>query len=105
MSEKNIQNLLDILVTKSAKFKKLINTLENRRTVYLTGLTGSARSFFISKIIKNINAPILIITPDIATALKYTREIKIFSDKKTCFLPSHEASPYEQVYSDTEITN
>lgn len=104
MSEQNIQNLLNNLIKKSKKFKKIIKNLENRRTVYLTGLTGSSRNFFVSKAIKKLNFPILVITPDIASALKYTREIRIFSGKKPVFIPSQEASPYEQVYSDPEVT-
>ncbi len=104
MSENNIHKLLNILITKSLKFKKFIKNLQNRRTVYLTGLTGSARSFFVGQAVKNIDKPVLVVVPDIATALKYTREIRVFSGKKTHFLPSQEASPYEQVYSDPEVT-
>ncbi len=104
MSENNIHKLLNILITKSLKFKKLVKNLKNRHTVYLTGLTGSARSFFVCQSIKNLGKPVLIVTPDIATALKYTREIRIFSGKKTHFLPSQQVSPYEQVYSDPEVT-
>ena len=96
--------MLDSVITTHYKFQKLLKYLENSRTIHLTGLTGAARSFFVSKIIKNVKRPILLVTPDISTALKYTREIRIFSSKKTSFLPSQEASPYEQVYSDPEIT-
>ncbi len=104
MSEKNIHNLINILIAKSLKFKKLVKNLENRKTVYVTGLTGSARSFFVSQAIKNLDKPVFVVMPDIATALKYTREIRVFSGKKTHFLPPQEASPYEQVYSDPEVT-
>ncbi|HSA06413.1 MAG TPA: transcription-repair coupling factor [Candidatus Gastranaerophilales bacterium] len=103
MSE-NIHKLLNKLILKSVKFKKLIKSLENRHSLYLTGLTGSARNFFAAKSIKNLKKPVLVITPDIASAIKYTREINLFSGKKTSFLPSQESSPYEQVYSDPEVT-
>ncbi len=85
------------------KFKNILKNLENNRPLYLTGLTGAGRSFFVSQIIKEVMHPVLVITPDISTALKYTREIKLFSGKQTHFIPSQEASPYEQVYSDPEI--
>ena len=104
MNKKSIHQLLNSLITKSIKFKKLIRNLENRRTVYLTGLTGSARSFLVAQTIQKLDKPILVVMPDIATALKYTREIRLFSGKNTYFLPSQEASLYEQVYSDPEVT-
>lgn len=93
----------DNQIIKNAKFKKILKILENKGSIYLTGLAGAARSFFVSRLIKELKKPVLLITPDISTALKYSSEIKLFSGKKVGFLPSQEASPYEQVYSDPEV--
>jgi len=95
--------MLESHIIHNKKFRNILKNLDNKNSQYLTGLTGSARSFFVSKIIKEVKRPVLVITPDIAASLKYTRDIKLFSGKNTCFLPSQEASPYEQVYSDPEI--
>ena len=96
-------DLLNNLVVNSLKYRKIAKNLQNRRTVYLTGLTGSARSFFVSQTLRDTDKPVLLITPDIASSLKYIREINLFSGKRASFLPVQEVSPYEQVYSDPEV--
>jgi len=99
-----ILNIFSDLASQSVKIKKILRNLDHKKTTCLTGLTGSARSFLISHIVSLLQHPVLIVTPDISTALKYNNDIKLFTDKKTYFLPSQESSPYEQVWSDPAIT-
>ncbi|OGH96680.1 MAG: transcription-repair coupling factor [Candidatus Melainabacteria bacterium GWF2_32_7] len=99
-----IQDILDKITLSSTKFSKIKKQLEKSKTVYLTGFTNSAKRFFASYIINTLNRPILIITPDITTALKYNLDIQTLTNKKVNYLPNQEASPYELVYSDAAIT-
>jgi len=99
-----IHNIFNDLASQSAKIKKIIRTLDNNQTICLTGLSGSARSFIVSYIINSLKHPVLLVTPDISTALKYNNDLKLFTEKNIYFLPSQEMSPYEQVWSDPSIT-
>lgn len=104
MDNQKILNIFNDLASQSVKIKKIIRNLDHQKPTFLTGLTGSARNFLVSYIVNTLKHPILVITPDISTALKYNKDLKIFTDKKTYFLPSQETSPYEQVWSDPAIT-
>lgn len=104
MYNQEIHNIFSNLASQSVKIKKILRNLDHNKTTCLTGLTGSARSFIISYIVNRLQHPVLIVTPDISTALKYNNDIKLFTDKNTYFLPSQESSPYEQVWSDPAIT-
>ncbi len=104
MFNQEINNIFSNLVSKSLKIRKILKSLENDHTLFLTGLTGSARSFVISYIINSLKRPVLLVTPDISTALKYNSDINNFTDKKIRFLPSQETSPYEQVWTDPTVT-
>jgi len=99
-----ISKILTLSAGKSFKLNKIINSLENRSTVYLTGLSGTSRSFVLSHVINNLNKPVVVITSDISSSLKFFKDVNLFTDKKTAFLPSQEVSPYEQVWSDPAIT-
>ncbi|EKE02348.1 MAG: hypothetical protein ACD_20C00398G0001 [uncultured bacterium] len=98
-----IQDILDKIALSSTKFNKITKQLDTQKTVYLAGFTNSAKRFFASYIINTLNRPILIITPDITTALKYNFDIDNLTNKKVNYLPSQEASPYELIYSDAAV--
>ncbi len=104
MDNQAIINIFSDLASKSSKIRKIINGLEHDNTLALTGLTGSARSFFVTYVTNSLKRPVLIVTPDISTALKYNNDLKTFTNKNISFLPSQEISPYEQVWSDPAIT-
>ena len=104
MYNQEILNIFSDLASQSVKIKKILRNLDHKKTTFLTGLTGSARSFLISHMVSQLQHPVLIVTPDISTALKYNNDLKLFTNKKTYFLPSQESSPYEQVWSDPAIT-
>ena len=104
MYNQEIYNIFSDLASQSAKIRKILRNLDHHQTTCLTGLTGSARSFLLSYIVNNLQHPVLLVTPDISTALKYHNEIKLFTNKITNFLFSQETSPYEQVWSDPSIT-
>ncbi|MFH0702545.1 MAG: transcription-repair coupling factor [bacterium] len=92
------------VISKSKKFSKIKEKIEDNKITFLTGLTSSAKIFFVSYLINTLNRPVLIITPDISSALKYSADIKLFTDKNVSYLPSQESSPYELVFSDSAIT-
>jgi len=104
MTNQQINNIFSRIAGKSVKIKKILKSLENGNGLVLRGLTGSARSFVLSYIINNLSRPVMLVTPDISTALKYNSDIKNFTDKNPCFFPSQETSPYEQVWADPAIT-
>jgi len=99
-----ISQILDFAASKSFKVNKIIKSLENRNTVYLTGLSGTSRSYILSHVINNLDNPVVVITSDISSSLRFYKDVNLFTDKKTAFLPSQEVSPYEQVWSDPAIT-
>jgi len=97
------QNLISKVTSKSYSFSQIQKKINTSRVLYLTGLSYPARSLFISYLINSTNRPVLIITPDITTALRYSNDIQYLTKKEIPYFPSQEASPYELVYSDSAI--
>lgn len=103
VANKEFFDIFSEKTSQSIKIKRILKNLENNNKIFLTGITGSARSFIISHIINALRVPVLVVTPDISTALNYNKDLNLFTNKKGFFLPSQEISPYEQVWSDPNI--
>lgn len=104
ISQNTTLDFLNNITSSSGKFNQLKKYLEKEKTFNLTGLTGSARRFLVSYLINTLNRPILVLTPDISSSLRYHNELQNLVDKKIQYLPNQEISPYELIYSDPVIT-
>ncbi len=104
MSSQILSDFIYNLSSNTAKLKKISKRIKESKLLYFTGLTGSARNFLISYIINSLNVPVLIVTPDITGALRTGKDLENLTSRKIDFLTSHEASPYETVYKDPELT-
>ncbi|MDD3014063.1 MAG: transcription-repair coupling factor [Candidatus Gastranaerophilales bacterium] len=97
------QDLINKITSKSCIFSQIQKKIDTSKVLYLTGLSYPARSLFISYLINSINRPVLVITPDITTALRYSQDIHYLTEKDIPYFPSQEASPYELVYSNSAV--
>jgi transcription-repair coupling factor (superfamily II helicase) len=97
------QNLIDKITSKSYVFSRIQKKIDKNRILYLTGLSYSARSLYISHLINSINRPVLIISPDITTALRYSSDLQYLTGADVPYFPVQEASPYELLYSDSAV--
>lgn len=98
--------MLDIfqkLVNNSSKFKRIKKYIDEYNEFNLVGLTNSAKIFYSASIINMVSRSVLVLAPDVATALRYVWDIESLSSKSVAYLPSQEASPYELVYSDVSV--
>ena len=98
-----IQDIIAEITNNSAKFRELKQRINSGRFLCLNGLTGSARRFFVSYLAASIDRPIMIVTPDITSALKYTSELQNQTSSEIAYIPSAETSPYELVCSDSSL--
>jgi len=97
------QNIINKITSKSYLFSRIQKKIGEQRVFYLTGLSYPARSLFLSYLINSTTRPILVITPDITTALRYSNDLQNLTEKEIPYFPSQEASPYELVYSDSAV--
>ncbi len=82
---------------------------ESRCPISVEGLRGSSRAFFLSKLIKLKNQPIIIFTADQTQGEILLDDLKYFFHfekvkRPLCFFPSWELLPYEQLSPLNEIS-
>lgn len=78
------------------------------KDLYLSGLWGSSRAYFLASLFKERNRSFLIVTPDLEEAQSLQSDLRFFlgdSQRERVYLfPSWEVLPYEPMSPTTEIT-
>ena len=97
---------------KSLKIQKLgISRVQNQQKLYINGLYGSAKSFFVKELFRNSNKAIFWILNDKETAAYHFNDLENFMDSNQCsfFLSSYKRNrefnktDSQNVFSRTEI--
>ena len=97
---------------KSLKIQKLgISRVQNQQKLYINGLYGSAKSFFVKELFRNSNKTIFWILNDKETAAYHFNDLENFMDSNQCsfFLSSYKRNrefnktDSQNVFSRTEI--
>ena len=97
---------------KSLKIQKLgISRVQNQQKLYINGLYGSAKSFFVKELFRNNNKTIFWILNDKETAAYHFNDLENFMDSNQCsfFLSSYKRNrefnktDSQNVFSRTEI--
>jgi transcription-repair coupling factor (superfamily II helicase) len=97
---------------KSLKIQKLgISRVQNHQKLYINGLYGSAKSFFVKELFRNSNKTIFWILNDKETAAYHFNDLENFMDSNQCsfFLSSYKRNrefnktDSQNVFSRTEI--
>ncbi len=103
MANQNISDVFNKIISSSARFRDLLRKIGKYKSLSVSGLNTPSKEFLASFLIDSLKKPIVIITPDISTALKYMSALKILSSSRIKFLPSEEISPYEAMFSDVFV--
>ncbi|MFC2152751.1 transcription-repair coupling factor, partial [Bacteroidota bacterium] len=83
----NIKELNKIF-KKHSKIIECNQAIAESQKVFLKNIIGSARSFYISSLINNLDTNHLIILPDKETAAYFQNDLNAISDQKTVFFPT-----------------
>ncbi|MGB2696837.1 MAG: DEAD/DEAH box helicase, partial [Candidatus Zixiibacteriota bacterium] len=98
-------NILIKLGDHSQSFKKIRNKIqEGAKRVFLSGLAGSGKSFFLANLYQNLRSPLLFITSSSEEATKTYDDLCTFLGKDSVSLfPEWEVLPYEFLTPHSEI--
>jgi len=103
VANQNISDIFNKIISSSARFLDLLRKIGKYKNLSVSGLNTPSKEFLASFLIGSIKKPVVIITPDISTALKYMSALNILSSSRVKFLPSQEISPYEAMFSDVFV--
>src|SRR5512135_2193695 len=74
--------------------------------ITLAGLRGSAPAYLLSRLLPEISAPFLVITPDADSAEETCRELRFYTGEKepVLYFPPWDTTPFEQASPHPDIT-
>lgn len=99
----SIKNFINDFYKNSLEIKKVKTAVQQSKELTVCGLTTPAKIFAAANFINAFNQNILLLAPDMHSALRYYNDLQDLTDKEVLYLPIQEASPYEQVFSDAYI--
>jgi transcription-repair coupling factor (superfamily II helicase) len=91
--------MIDILkkrIYSTSAFQKFEIPQDSSQSIFIDGLKGSLRTFFISYLAENLHKPVVFLTSDQDSAEKLRDDLEvIFKDLHVVFFPASEREPYD----------
>ena len=93
------------LAKNSSSFQKVKEKIKSgEKTIFLSGLSGSGRSFFLAYLFGELNRPILVLTSDPEESIRITEDLSSFLGKEKVFhFPAWGTLPYDFVFPSSEV--
>lgn len=98
-----LSSFINHITDSNDSFDRLKRYIKKYKRLNLAGLTPSARGLVIAYLSNNMDRPVLVLSPSISTALRYSNELGELCKKEIKYFPGEEYSPYEMIYSDPAI--
>jgi len=93
------------LAKRSESFKKIKDKIKSgEKEIFLSGLSGSSKGFFLSYLFENFGLPTLVITSNPEDAQNIADDLVSFlGEEKVFYFPSWEILPYEFSFPSSEV--
>lgn len=102
MEEKYFNEFLIKSIEKSHNISDILRKTKLGENLVISGLTNSAKAFFVYYLSKKLNRPILFLTSTIAKALDYQNIFSEIQNDYAEFFEPQEGSCYDQIFSNSQ---
>ena len=100
--ETNFSDFIYNAFDDSSKIKETLRKIELRSPNTISGMSATAKAFFVWYLAKKLNRPILFLAPSISRSIDFQNKISAIEEDFSKFFEPQEISPYQLVFSNSQ---